>query len=525
MKNRKFNIWLPLIISLAMIGGIFLGYKMRETIPNNSFFFLEKRKPIEQILDIINAKYVDSVNTQDLADTAIMAILSKLDPHSVYIPASKLEQVNDEIIGSFYGIGIEFNIYDDTLNVINVLGGGPAFKAGLLTGDKILQAGDSLMASKNRSANDVRNILKGNRGSLIKLKVLRGNQIKLIEISRDQVPVSSIDAAYLIKPEVGYIRINRFSTQTYREFMPALDSLNKKGMKSLILDLRDNGGGVLEEAVEIADEFLSGDKLITFTEGIHSPKKEYRCRRLGQFETGGLMVLVNEGTASASEILAGALQDWDRATIIGRRTFGKGLVQEQFNLNDNSALRLTVARYFTPLGRSIQRSYANGKKAYYSEIDSRFLLKDSLINETDSGRKFKTPSGKVLFGEDGISPDVRVGFDTTQMGLKVYDIFSRGLVKDFGYKYSVSHQALLDNYKTPSLFKNNFSIDEGAWDYFKMMLSTDSIDVTYLKPKEKQFLERSLKLSVARQKWQNEGYFEVLNSDDDEVLRALSLIK
>ena len=237
------------------------------------------------------------------------------------------------------------------------------------------------------------------------------------------------------------------------------------------------------------------------------------------------MVLVNEGTASASEILAGALQDWDRATIIGRRTFGKGLVQEQFNLNDNSALRLTVARYFTPLGRSIQRSYANGKKAYYSEIDSRFLLKDSLIIETDSGRKFKTPSGKVLFGEDGISPDVRVGFDTTQMGLKVYDIFSRGLVKDFGYKYSVSHQALLDNYKTPSLFKKNFSIDDGAWDYFKMMLSTDSIDVTYLKPQEKQFLERSLKLSVARQKWQNEGYFEVLNSDDDVVLRALSLIK
>lgn len=525
MKNKKFNIWLPLIISLAMIVGIFLGYKMRDTLPNKSFFFLEKRKPVEQIIDLINSKYVDSVNTQDLADTAIMAILNKLDPHSVYIPASKVEQANDEIMGSFYGIGIEFNIYDDTLNVVNVLAGGPASKAGLLTGDKILKAGDSLMASKNRSSEDVRKILKGNRGSLIKLAVLRGNKELLINVERDQVPVSSIDAAYLIEPTVGYIRINRFSTQTYREFMPALDSLNKKGMKKLILDLRDNGGGVLDEAVEIADEFLSGDKLITYTEGTHSPKKEYRCRRLGQFETGELIVLTNEGTASASEILAGALQDWDRATIVGRRTFGKGLVQEQFNLSDNSALRLTVARYFTPLGRSIQRSYASGKKAYYHEIDSRFISSDSLNKEGKLGREFKTPAGKILYGEDGISPDVIVGFDTTQMGLKVYEIFSKSLVKDFGYKFSISHPQELKAYTTPEMFKNNFKINEEAWKYFEIMTTADSIDIKNLKPQEKQFLEKSLKLSVARQKWQNEGYFEVVNEDDEVIIKALSLIQ
>ncbi|MEO5966736.1 MAG: S41 family peptidase [Ferruginibacter sp.] len=525
MKNKKFNIWLPFIISLAMIGGIFLGYKMRETIPNKSFFFLEKRKPVEQIIDLVNSKYVDSLNTQDLADTAIMAILSKLDPHSVYIPASKVEGVNDEIIGSFYGIGIEFNIYDDTLNVVNVLAGGPAAKAGLITGDKILKAGDSLLASKNKSFEDVRKILKGNRGTLIKLLVLRKNKQFSVNVERDQIPVSSIDAAYLIQPTIGYIRINKFSTQTYREFMPVLDSLNKKGMKKLILDLRDNGGGVMDEAIEIADEFLSGDKLITYTEGTHSPKKEYRCRRLGQFETGKLVILTNEGTASASEILAGALQDWDRATIVGRRTFGKGLVQEQFNLSDNSALRLTVARYFTPLGRSIQRSYADGKKAYYNEIDSRFDLSDSTIKEGSIGRKFKTPEGKILYGQDGISPDIIVGFDTSHMGLKVYEVFSKGLIKDFSYKYSITNKQELDNYRSPLLFNKNFIINDEAWKYFENMALADSIEVKYLKPQEKKFIERSLKLSIARQKFLNEGYFEVINETDEVIIKALSLLQ
>lgn len=521
MNKRKFNIWLPFLISVAMVAGIFLGYKMRETIPNKNFFFLEKRKPIEQILDLINNKYVDSANVQDLADTAITAILSKLDPHSYYIPASKVEQANDDIYGSFYGIGIEFEIYNDTLNVINVLQGGPAESAGLQVGDLIITGGDSALAGKKRSPDDIRKILKGNRGSLIKLGILRNNKMIYLNVARDQVPVSSIDAAYFIEPSVGFIRINKFSTQTYREFMISLDSLKKAGLKKLILDLRDNGGGVMEEAVEIADEFLSGDKLITYTEGLHSPKKEYRSRRLGQFETGPLVVLINEGSASASEILAGALQDWDRATIVGRRSFGKGLVQEQFNLNDNSALRLTVARYFTPLGRSIQRSYANGIKEYYGEISARFM-QDSAHIDSLKGKPFKTPAGRILYGEDGINPDVSVGFDTSHYGLTIYKIFARGLVKDFGYRYRILNPEI-KNYSI-SDFKNNFDIERNGWSLFKELALKDSLSVENLKPNDKSFLIKSLKLSVARQLWQNEGYFEIMNSDDEVVRKALTIL-
>ena len=281
-------------------------------MPGKSFFFAEKRRPVQEIMDLIKNRYVDDVEIEKLADTAIQALLSKLDPHSAFIPAEELQQVNEDLAGKFFGIGIEFNIFNDTLNVINVLKDGPGFKAGLLTGDKFLKIDDSLVAGNKTDADAFRKMLRGERGTKVTITYLRNFGKKQATINRDAIPLTSIDASYMMTKEIGYIRLNKFSSVTYREFMESLEALNKAGLQKLILDLRGNGGGILDQAVEVADEFLAGDKLITYTEGKHVDKKEYRCRRNGQFEKGQLVVLADEGTASASEILIGALQDWDR---------------------------------------------------------------------------------------------------------------------------------------------------------------------------------------------------------------------
>lgn len=526
MEKKKLQVWLPLLFSIVMIAGIFIGYKMRDGMPGKSFFYVEKRRPIQEIMDLVENKYVDNVNMNALTDTAVEAMLAKLDPHSVFIPAEDLQQYNEEIRGSFYGIGIEFNIFDDTLNVINVLKDGPGYIAGVKVGDKILKAGNTVIAGKKMDSDSIRQILRGDRGSKVDVTVLRNTKQLNIIIERDVIPLTSVDAYYMIDSLVGYIRLNKFSTQTYREFMTSLDALKKQGMKKLVLDLRGNGGGVLDEAVEIADEFLDGDKLITYTEGKHAPKKEYRCRREGQFEKGELVVLTDEGTASASEILTGALQDWDRATVIGRRTFGKGLVQEQYDLSDNSALRLTIARYYTPSGRSIQRSYANGGKAYYEEISKRFEsdvpASDSI--KKDSGKLYKTHAGKKIYGGGGISPDYFVGADTSRFGIVTAKAYTKGLVSDFGYKYFLANQSVAVKYKSASEFAKAFTISEADWDFFKQMASKDSLNINDVNETEKSYLFKALKTSIARQIWRNEGYFEVSNTEDKTVKKAMEIL-
>ncbi len=528
MEKKKLQVWLPLLFSITMIAGIFIGYKMKERMPGKSFFYMEKQRPIQEIMNLIENKYVDDVNVNSLTDTAIEAMLEKLDPHSVFIPADELEQYNEEIKGSFYGIGIEFNIFDDTLHVTNVLKDGPGYIAGVKVGDKILKAGNIIIAGKKIDGDSIRKVLRGDRGSKVNVAILRNKEQLNIVIERDIIPVTSVDAYYMIDSITGYIRLNKFSTQTYREFMISLDALKKQGLKKLLLDLRGNGGGVLDEAVEIADEFLDGDKLITYTEGKHSAKKEYRCRREGQFEKGELAVLTDEGTASASEVLTGALQDWDRAVIVGRRTFGKGLVQEQYDLADNSALRLTIARYYTPSGRSIQRSYVNGGKAYYEEISKRFidgevLNADSVKN--DSSKIFKTRAGKKIYGGGGISPDYFVAADTSRFGIITARAYTRGLISDFGYKYFLIDKSLADKYKSPGEFAKSFTLTENSWKFFEQMAEKDSVSLKDLNEAEKSYLYKALKTSIARQLWRNEGYFEVSNTEDKTVKMALQILE
>jgi carboxyl-terminal processing protease len=528
MQNKKLQVWLPILFSLVMIAGMFIGYRIKENMPGKSMFFMDKRKPVAEVINPVKNKYVDEVNIDSLTSLAVSSMLAKLDPHSVFMPATELQQVTEELEGKFYGIGVEFNIINDTINVISVIQGGPSDKAGIKMGDKIIKAADTLVAGVKISSDKIRSLLKGSAGSKVNINILRDNEAKQFTIVREAIPIYSLDAAYMLTSNIGYIRLNKFAETTYVEFMTAAEKLQKQGMQHMILDLRDNGGGVLSEATEMADEFLDDNKMITYTEGLHSARKEYRCKRNGIFEKGKLVVLVNEYTASASEVLAGALQDWDRATILGRRTFGKGLVQEQFELSDGSGLRLTVARYYTPLGRSIQKSYSGGTAAYMEELHNR-LTGGELVN-ADSikhghGKKFTTASGKVLYGEGAITPDVFVPADTTAFNKELTGLYIKGTLNVFAYENYLNHKSTFSSYTTPADFEKNYTIDNPTWESFKIAAVKDSVNLNNITPKEKDDISRQLKRLTARQLWHTEGYFEVTNAHDPMVLKALDEIR
>lgn len=525
--NKKLQVWMPLLLSITMIIGMMFGYKMRDSLPGKKFFSLDKPFPVQEVMDLVKDKYVDDVKINELSDTAIVAILKKLDPHSVFIPSEELDGVNEDIAGSFFGIGVEFDIIDDTINIVNIIPDGPSSKAGIRIGDKIIKVNDSAIAGKKLPVEKIRKLLRGEVGTQVSVGILRNGEVKSISITRGVIPVSSVDASYMIGNGIGYIRLNKFSQTTYREFMKALEGLQKQGLKKLMLDLRGNGGGVLDEAVSIADEFLDGDKLITYTEGKHFPKKEYRCKRPGLFEKGELVVLADEGTASASEVLIGALQDWDRATIMGRRSFGKGLVQEQYDLSDGSALRLTVARYYTPIGRSIQRSYENGESAYYNEISDRYtdgemISADSIKNDTS--KVYKTKGGKIVYGGGGITPDIFIPLDTIGFGHLSNAAYRKGTINKFSYNYYLANATALNTFKTPEEFKNKFSFTDDGWKQFDLFAAKDSVNLDKVSPKEKDNFILLIKSGIARELWRNEGFYEMINSDDTVVKKGYELL-
>lgn len=526
---KRLQVWMPLLFSIVMIVGMVIGFRLREnTRTGSSIFKIDKRTPLQEVLDLINMKYVDSVSTDTLGNDAITEMLTHLDPHSIYIPAAMLQEVNEDLEGNFQGIGVEFQIIKDTVHVVNVLPKGPSDEAGLKIGDRFVKVGDSLVAGNEITTERIKKLLRGPGGSTVKVNMVRNGQPQSFTIKRGTIPIPSLDAAYMIDSTTGYIRLNKFSETTYEEFMASLEKLKEKNLKSLILDLRGNGGGILQEAVQVADEFLSDDKLIVYTQGTHTDKEMYKAKRDGLFETGKLAVLVDEGSASASEVVAGAIQDWDRGIIIGRRSFGKGLVQEQYQLSDGSGLRLTVSRYYTPSGRSIQKPYVKGREDYNDEVTERFINGEVLKPDSAKaahGQVFKTKGGKTVYGGGGITPDVFVAFDTTFFQRSIADLYNDNSVFIFPYKYYMDHQQQLRQYGNPLDFAKRFTNYDELWRELLQMVKNDTLKIDKVNPTEKQFLLHRLRANVARQMWRTEGYFEVWNTTDPVVQRALTELK
>jgi carboxyl-terminal processing protease len=527
MRNKKLQVWLPLLLAVVMIAGMLFGFKLHEQTGSNDFFKRDKTSTLQEALNLIKTRYVDSIGLDSLKDDAINAVMDHLDPHSVYIPATNLSEANEELQGNFEGIGIEFNLFKDTVNVIYIIPDGPSEKAGLNIGDKIIAVNDSAIISKILPIQNIRRLIRGRAGSQVRLKVLRGNTLQTISVTRGRIPLPALDATYMADATTGYLKLNKFSETTYREFMQGMEKLKASGMQNLILDLRGNGGGYVMQAVNIADEFIDGDKKIVYTQGTNIDKKEYNASKEGVFEKGKLVVLVDELTASASEILAGALQDWDRATIVGRRTFGKGLVQEQYSLSDGSAVRLTVARYYTPAGRSIQRPYDKGKKIYMEELLQRYEHGETINPDSmhlSKEKKFKTNGGRTVYGGGGIMPDINVRLDTSSFTHNVTRLYLDGRFNAFVYQYYISHLSQFQQYKTPTEFAARYQNTEDAWKDLEAYALRDSIYLGKIPAPDRKNIEERIKAYLARLKWRTQGFYEVYNLYDPIFLKAKEII-
>lgn len=530
MNQKKLQIWLPLLLSIAVFLGMVFGYKLKDNMGSYSpsLFGTKKRTSLEEILELVRSKYVDTVNTDSLGMQAIQNVMTQLDPHSIYIPSVKVQAVNDEMKGSFEGVGIEFGLMNDTVTVIKTFPGGPAEIAGILTADKIISANDSVVSGIKINTEKIRSFFRGPKGSEVKVKLVRDGKIKEILIKRGIIPVKSVDVAYMMEPGIAFIRLNKFSGNTYEDFMQNLERLQKEGMKKLILDLRDNGGGMLDDAIQIADEFLNDNKEIVFTEGKASPRQTYTSRRPGLFEDGKLIVLIDEGTASASEVLTGALQDWDRATVIGRRSFGKGLVQEQFQLSDGSAVRLTISRYFTPIGRSIQKPYLRGQaNIYKDEIMNRFNDGELFHNDTANhiGKVYKTKGGRKVYGGGGISPDVFVPADSSEFLLFKNHEELKELIESFSFTYFISNQSKLKTLASATQLQVFLNNDATLSPLFAAEAAKYQLKIDRFSPAQQKLLYNQLYAMIARNLWGNEGYFKIVNMEDRMVIIALEQVK
>lgn len=525
---KKLQVWLPLLFAITLIAGMWIGSGLRKNIPfSRGLFETTRPSTLQEVMDLVNLKYVDKVNTDTLADDAIQAMLAHLDPHSIFIPASRLTEINEDLQGNFEGIGVEFFIIGDTVHATSVLKDGPSDAAGILAGDRFLKVGDSVVTG-NITADRIKKLLRGPGGTQVKITLLRAGKPVTVTVTRGTIPLYSVDAAYLVRGKTGYIHLNKFSGTTYEEFMAAMEKLQQQGMNKLILDLRDNGGGILSEAVDIADEFLDEDKLIVYTQGDKQPKTEYRCKRPGLFEKGELVLLINENSASASEVLAGALQDWDRATIIGRRSFGKGLVQEQYDLTNGAALRLTVARYYTPIGRNIQKPYNHGRAAYNDELQERFQNGELLVGDTASHPDrpaYKTRGGRTVYGGGGITPDTFVPFDTATFSNPTYELFEKQTFGRFVYTYYLDNKTYFDQFKDPAALAQGFNKVDAAWDDLVAFARRDSIDLRAVPEKDRAEVKKRIRTWMGRQIWRMEGYYEVSNATDAAVNKALEQLK
>jgi len=528
MKKIKFNIILPLLLAVFLIGGMLIGNQLNKISEPNEFAIYPRMNKISGVIDFVAQEYVDSVDRKGLIESTIPEILKQLDPHSIYIPASDVAEYNEPLEGNFSGIGVTFNMQEDTVYIMSTILNGPSEKIGILAGDRIIRVNDSLIAGVQMVSTDIVKMLKGKKGTRVNVTIVRRGIFEPLdfEITRDRIPITSVDLAYMLTDEIGFIKISKFSRTTHKEFNDAVEKLNNQGLQKLILDLRYNSGGYLNAATELADHFLTAGTPIVYTEGQAQPRKDILATSQGDLLNHDVIILIDELSASASEILAGAIQDNDRGLIIGRRSFGKGLVQQQTMFSDGSALRLTIARYYTPTGRSIQKPYKNGLDNYLNEVHGRFergefIFADS-IKFADS-LKYLTPGGKTVYGGGGIMPDIFVPYDTSLYTEYYNQIIHRGLLYRFSFNYADNNRSNLDN------FKDHKEIVEYLDRQDLLVQFTDYAEDNGLQVSEEESILSqhviliSLKAYIARFILDNEGFYPIIHQIDPTIQKSLEI--
>jgi len=522
-NRNKLIIYYPLMLAFMLVLGIYLGTFFSD---DGSRSFLPVRNSsnadkISRIISYIDREYVDTVAKNQMIDKAIASILEDLDPHSYYISAEEMAAYTEPLEGNFEGIGVEFLIQDDTVRVVAALDGGPSQELGIQAGDKIINVDEENIAGVGIKNDDVISRLKGEGGTIVRVDILRNRKMIPFEITRGTIPINSVATAQMIDKSIGYIKISRFARTTYDEFAQSAEQLMDDGMQELVIDLRGNGGGYLTAAVQIAEEFLQKGQLIVYTEGKSSPKKSYFASKRGEYSEIPLAILIDQGSASASEILAGAIQDNDRGVIVGRRSFGKGLVQEHMSLPDNSALRLTVARYYTPSGRSIQKPYGEDID-YEADYENRYengeLISADSISLPDS-LQYLTPGGRIVYGGGGIMPDIFVGLDTAGASEYLSIVSYRGILNQFGFDYADSHRDDLANYDDYKAFEDDFNVDKSLLNGFVAYAEQKGVtpDLSGINL-SKEVLKLRIKAYIARNIWGSDGFYAIM-TDDDKVIR------
>ena len=526
--NSKSQIRLPFVITLAIVAGMLIGANVvdNSSTENNLLKSLFK---FRQVLTYIDNDYVDEVKTDDLVEKAISDLLVDLDPHSVYITGTDLERSRADLEGEYSGIGIQFDIFKDTIYVVTPFSGGPSEKAGLRAGDKIVKVNGETVAGVEIGNRGVYEKLRGKKGTEVGVSIKRKNETDLLDftITRDKIPQYAVDVSYMVDDEVGYIKVNKFSATTFDEFKVHLNGLLANGMRKLILDLTGNPGGYLDKAVKMADEMISGNAMIVYTEGKGTrSNSEYRASRDGVFETQPVIVLVDEGSASASEIVAGALQDHDRALIVGRRSFGKGLVQMPFELTDGSELRLTISRYYTPSGRCIQKAYDGKSNAYDRDILDRYesgeMFNADSLKVVDS-LKFETTGGRTVYGGGGITPDYFVGIDTLMSSKYLNGLFTSNTLREYTLSYSTAQQEQLEAMGMEKFIKD-FEVSDKM---LKKLVSLGKSNKLEFNKEQfehsKELIKCYVKAYIARGIWDNQGFFPIYNESNEIYQRALEL--
>jgi carboxyl-terminal processing protease len=531
MKNTKFSVYIPLLLAIAVVTGILIGNRLtRNSGGNQPSFSMSGFNKMDAVIELIKNSYVDSVSTDSLVEKAIPLLLKNLDPHTSYIPPKDMLGVEEEMRGNFGGIGVQFSIQNDTVMVVDVISGGPSSKLGILPGDRIVTVNDTLLAGKGLKNEKVLSKLRGEKGTKVNVGIKRKGFKDLFEfnITRGEIPIYSVDVSYMIDETTGYIKVSRFGERTYQEFMEGMNKLDQLGMKTVIVDMRGNPGGYLNAVIKMVNEFLDKGELIVYTQGHSQPRKTFNADNRGMYRNKGIVVLIDDFSASASEIFAGAIQDNDRGWVIGRRSFGKGLVQEQIPFKDGSALRLTVARYYTPSGRSIQKPYDKGNDVYYKDIMDRaihgeFQQADS-IQFSDS-LKYTTLAGRTVYGGGGIMPDFFIPADTLGFSEYYSKITQKGLVYQFALDYADSNRKILSKLTNSRDFETYFQ-NKDILNQFVTFAAQKGIKASNgdLKTSAR-IIETQVKAYIARNILGEEGFFPIIKNIDNVLLEAIEKSK